>query len=260
LPDDENRIARQMGLFVEGFDSRDLQRMSSGVLYFRQRAGEAFEDSRLGITRARLLTPDAKLERLASAIAVDPPRLSIRLTAARIPGDDLLGALGLLLRPNLRKAQDFLDQAATVAEAVAPGLWPSIQAILTRHLDEARIKARTADVSATGALAAGAGPGGIAYVLDEVDQALAELSVLADLPEDALARRLKRHRPVLGPDMHPTSVNEQIDSPSPDPKARVVTAVATFIVGLEYLRTVRGEMAMQYIQNAAFALDTARSL
>jgi hypothetical protein len=254
LPDAEDRIARQKGLFVDGFDSRELQRISTGVLYFRQQPGEAFQDPRLGITRDSLLSPNAKLQKLASVIAVDPPRFSNRLTAARIPGDDLFGALGLLLRRNLRMAQEFLNDAAKAAERVSPGLWSSISAILTRHLNEARIKARTADISATGPLATAAGRGGIDYVLDEVDQALAELAAVGDLPPDALTRRLRRHRPVLGPASDLTSVNEPINAPSPTPKATVVTAVGTFIVGLEYLRTVRGEMASQYIQDATFAL------
>ena len=90
---------------------------------------------------------------------------------------------------------------------------------------------------------------------DVVDQALAELSALADLPDDELKRQLGRHRPALGPDMRRTSVNEPIAVRSPSPTARLVTAVATFIVALEYLRTVRGEMALQYIQRAAFMLD-----
>jgi hypothetical protein len=253
LPDAENRIARQMGLFIAGFESRDLQRMAAGVLYFRQKPGEALEDPRVGITRARLLTPEAKLQQLASSITVDRPHFSRQLTAARIPGDDILGALGTLLPANLQNAQDFLDEAAKAAERASPGLWRSIEAILMRHLSEARIKARTADISATDTLATGAGPSGI-YILDEVDEALEELAALADLPRDALTRRLRRHRPVQSLAADPVAVRDRIDAPSPDTKARVVTAVATFIVGLEYLRTVRGEMAQHYIQVAAFAL------
>jgi hypothetical protein len=248
LPDAEDRIARQKGLFIDGFDSRDLQRMSTGVLYFRQQPGEAFQDPRLGITRDSLLSPNAKLQRLASVIAVDSPRFSNRLTAARIPGDDLFGALGLSLRHNLGIAQEFLNDVAKAAERVSPGLWSSISAILTRHLNEARIKARTADISATGPLGTAAGSGGIDYVLDEVDQALVELATVGDLPPDALRKRLSRHRPFLGPDSEP------INAPSPTPKATVVTAVGTFIVGLEYLRTVRGKMASRYIQEATSAL------
>src|SRR5262245_20462237 len=254
LPAAENRIARQLGLFVEGFDSRDLQRMTAGVLYFRQKAGEAFEDPRLGITRARLLTPDAKLQQLASSIVVECPRLSKPLAAARIPGDDILGALGTGLPANLHHAQEFLDEAAKAAERLEPGLWSSIEAILLRHLDEARIKARTADVSATGTLTTATGPGGITYILDEVDDALEELAALANLPRDALTRRLQRHRPVQSFTRDSGLIRDPIDAPSPDKKAAVVTAVATFIVGLEYLRTVRGEAARHYIQAAAAAL------
>jgi hypothetical protein len=255
LPDAENRIARQMGLFVDGFDSRDLQRMSSRVLYFRQQPGEAFEDAREGVTRDRLLAPDATLQKLADTTRAEPPRLSSRLADVRIPGEDLLGALGLNLSVNLRKGQDFLNAAAAVAQRLSPQLWPAIREILTRHLNEARIKARTADVSPIGALTTGPGPAGITYVLDEVEQALVELAALANLSDDALTRLLHCHRPVLGPVHHPVSVNDPIDPPSNDPTAHLVTAVATFVVGLEYLRTVRGEMAMHYFQNASQLLD-----
>jgi hypothetical protein len=258
LPDAENRIARQKGLFFEGFDSRDLQRMSLGVVYFRQRAGEAFEDPRLGITRNRLLTPDAKLEQLASSITSHRPRLSKRLLAARIPGDNIIGALGISLPEVLSQSQDFLNEAARVTAQIAPELWLSIEAILTRHLNESRIKARTDDISASGTLTT-VDEGDIVYILDEVDQSLEELAALADLRRDALMRLLRRHRPVLGPEMEPTPVDESIDLPSVEPKVRVVTAVAIFVVGLEYLRTVRGEMAIRYMEKAADALDPNRT-
>jgi hypothetical protein len=123
-----------------------------------------------------------------------------------------------------------------------------------RLLDEARIKARTADVSVIGPPATQRGRGGIDYVLDEVDQTLAELSALANVPPDALTTRLRRHRPVLGPSFNPVSVNEPIDPPAPSDTARIVTAIGVFVVGLEYMRTVRGEMAEQYVQNVAYVL------
>jgi hypothetical protein len=76
------------------------------------------------------------------------------------------------------------------AEEVSPELWPSVQEILTRHVSEARIKARTAEISIS-TLARGR-RAGITYVLDEVDQALVELAVLAKLPDDALTQRSDR--------------------------------------------------------------------
>jgi hypothetical protein len=85
---------------------------------------------------------------------------------------------------------------ATCAEHVSPGLWAAIEAIPVCHFDESRIKARTADISATSALAAEVRRGGISYIVDEVDQVMAELG---SLPPDALAKRLRRHRPGAGP-------------------------------------------------------------
>ncbi len=92
LPEPENRISRQKALFVEGFDSRDLQRLVSGALYFRQGKGEAFEDPKRGITHAQLLDPDAQLQHLADSIKPRPPRLSSPLGATKVPGSNIFGA------------------------------------------------------------------------------------------------------------------------------------------------------------------------
>ena len=257
LPEAENRIARQRALFVEGFDSRDLQRLSLGVLYFRQQPGEAFEDPRLGITRRQLLAPDAGLQQLADSITPRPSKLSSRLTATPLPSDDLFGTLGLSLPANLRTGQRFLDQLASGAERVEAGFWPALKAILERHLDEARVKARTADVSAPTQLATERGPGGINHVLDEVDASLLELASLVGLEGDAFARPLRTHRPVLGPDRRHASVAELDSLRSTTPKVRIGLAAGLFIVALEYLRTVRGKLAEQYVQDATSELDGA---
>lgn len=44
LPDEDNRIARQQGLFVAGFHPRDLGHVTIDRIYFRQIPGETFED------------------------------------------------------------------------------------------------------------------------------------------------------------------------------------------------------------------------
>src|SRR5262249_50333239 len=227
--------------------SRDLQRLSLGVLYFRQQPGEAFEDFALGITRARLLTPDAKLQQLADSIASRPPKLSARLTATRLPGDDVFGALGMRLPANLHKAQKFIDQLAVQAERVEPGLGLALKSILERHLAVARIAARTADISAPNQLVA-RDVAGISHMLDDVNNAFHELAAVADLSPDALEYPLNSHRPL--PRLDDAPVNEPVKLPSSIRKAQVVLAVAFFIVGLEYLRTVRGEVAEQYFQKA----------
>jgi hypothetical protein len=257
LPDPENRIARQKGVFIDGFDSRDLQRLAVGVLYFRQQPGEAFEDVRLGVTREHLLSPDAKLERLAKEITAKPPQFSRSLATVRLPADDIFGALGIMLSTNLYKAQNFLDCLAFEAERVEAGLWPAIEEILHRHFGEARIAARTADVSAPAQLALTSIPYGIKTVMDEVNATLEELALLVKLDKDLLRTTLRRHRPVL----RPISMREWDKVPELLPNAttsqQIALTVGLFLVGLEYLRTVRGPMAEQYFQHAELLLRQA---
>jgi hypothetical protein len=231
-----------------------LQRLAVGVLYFRQQAGEAFEDVRLGITRERLLSPDAKLEKLAKETAAEPPQLSRYLTTVRLPADDIFGALGIMLSSNLFKAQEFLDRLAVEAERIEAGLWPAIEEMLHRHFGEARIAARTADVSAPAQLALTSDPYSVKTVMGEVNATVGELATLVGLDNDLLRGMLRQHRPVLKPIFNPEPVNEPPELPNATPRQQVALAVGLFLVGLEYLRTVRGPMAEQYIQHADFAL------
>jgi hypothetical protein len=256
LPDAENRIARQQGLFMEGFASRDLQRLAVGVLYFRQQRGEAFEDPYLGITRERLLAPDAKLQKLADSIASCPPRLSVHLAGVRLPDDDLLGALGLKLSGNLHWGQGVLDRLAAEAERVEPGLWNRLRDIVARHFNEARIAARTNEVGVPGKMDMRRGYGGIDYILDDVNAALEELANLVDLRHDTLTRLLREHRPLHSGGARPgTSHPAEIDLPGATPKERLALAASLFLVGLEHMRVVRGDAARQFLQYATFKLE-----
>jgi hypothetical protein len=262
LPDSENRIARQQGLFLEGFASRDLQRLSVGVLYFRQQRGEAFEDPYLGITRGQLLAPDTKLQQLADSIVSGPPKLSVHLLGVRLPEDDLLGALGLKLSDNLNWGQDVLDRLATEAERVEPGLWNRLRDIVARHFDEARIAALTAEVGVSGKIATRCGDGGIDFVLDEVSAALEELADLAGLESDALTRLLWEHRPLLSAGAPPDTMSlAEVELPDATPKGQLVLAAGLFLVGLEHLRVVHGGMALEFLKGADLKLGAlAREL
>jgi len=231
--------------------------LASGAIYFRHQEGEAFEDAARGITSAELLAPEAELLKLADRIRSSGPRptLSARLGATRVPGADLFGALGLCLLTNLYKAQRFLDEAASEAEALEPGLWPRLRVIIETHLKEACSAAKTADLAAPSLLVAELDRGGIHHMLDDVDLALAELAKLAGLTPDALRQPFAQHRPhkveKRRPDVDPLS------PPAATPRARLAFAVGLFLIGLEYLRTVRGAVAEQYFQQASFALRRA---
>jgi FRG domain len=252
LPDPENRISRQKALFVEGFESRDLQRLVSGALYFRQQEGEIFEDPKRGITRGQLLAPEARLARLAERIKPRPPRLSTPLGAAKVPGSDIFGALGLHLGANLHKAQNFLNELANRSELVEPGLWPQLKGIIEAHLNEARIASRTADFAAATTFIA-EDSAGVRRMLDDVDLAFRELERVARVEPGFLANSfaLQRPRNVLEASEHTSRAQDAAMSLSvASTRGQIVLAVGLFLVGLEYLRTVPGAVAEQYLQGA----------
>jgi hypothetical protein len=250
LPESENRIARQKGLFIDGFDSRQLQRTASGAIYFRQ-SGEAFIDTERGITRERLLAPDAALQKLADEIADAPPKprasLSGRLADTRMPGTDIFGTLGLSLPRNLFWAQDFLNTAAEEAERQEKGLWPAIRAILDAHLDEARTAAATADRGAPSDPVMHRARTGQVHAFDDVDASLSELERIAALKPGVLRTHFASRRPhKLYNGARPGDAPAAVATP----KARLAYTVGMFLVGLEYMRTVGGATAHQYFQRA----------
>jgi hypothetical protein len=256
LPDEENRIARQEGVFISGFDSRALQRLTTGAIFFRQRPGETFEDPRLGITRTRLLSPDSRLLRIAESVQASPPTLPPRVAATRIPSDDFFDPVGLDLAVTLSKCQTFLDEFATKADLVEAGSWRSLRAILERHLERGRLQGRT-DERATfaGELRANE----VVDPADPVGLTLTELAEFAGLRRDELSRLLWSYRPSRGVDgRDDVKQMQQLEVPEGGPKSALALALGQFVVGLEHVRTVRGEVAQFCAQLAGWTSDEPR--
>jgi hypothetical protein len=234
LPD-PNRIARQQGLFVEGFVSKDLERVAGHVLYFEQQPGEAYEDPCSGVTRLHLLEADPKLAVLVDSVISSPPKYSFQLASISIPDSDILGSIGMHLMGNLYHGQDFLDRLAAEADLVEPGLWCKLKAIIESYFKEASIAARTVNIAGPQELKTK--PGGFApigYVLDEVDAVLTELARLADLQPDTFMRLLREHRPhaLTGRPEIAGSVVDDLRLRSP--KAKLGFAASIFVVALEH--------------------------
>ena len=100
LPDPENRIARQQGVFVAGYDTRNLQQVSIDRIRFYQRPGEIFDDPHDGITGEVLYTPDSRIAELADEIkarvqARPPRRLVANLAEAHLPSNPIIGSSGV---------------------------------------------------------------------------------------------------------------------------------------------------------------------
>jgi hypothetical protein len=140
LPDPENRIARQHGVFVAGYDTRNLQEVSIDRIRFYQRPGEVFEDPSYGITRDVLYTPDSRLLDLAEKIKADvrPKRLLPDIAAARLPGNPIIGCQGVALFAQIRAADDFF---AALRQATTPEMLSQISRIFDAYFTGARAHA-----------------------------------------------------------------------------------------------------------------------
>ena len=73
LPNDDNRIGRQQGVFVAGYNPRDAAAVTIDRIYFRQQPGIIFEDPRAGVTRLDLM-PEAAPARFSAAYGWTSPR------------------------------------------------------------------------------------------------------------------------------------------------------------------------------------------
>jgi hypothetical protein len=119
LPDRDNRIGRQSGVFIDGFEPRDLQEITIDRLYFRQLPGEVFEDPAVHVTAAELLPDDSPLALLAAEIKNAHRRrcLHPRLGSARLPRDGVIGSDGSALFAQLREGSSFFDRLKATLDA-----------------------------------------------------------------------------------------------------------------------------------------------
>jgi hypothetical protein len=258
LSEQNNRIARQQGVFIRGFDSNDLQRLRSGVLYFRHESNEAYVDDSMGITPEDLLNPDEVLQQLADRLKdastsdAIPLTLSPVLSSVKWPSDNLFGSLGLSLLANLTNAQNFLNELVTEAENVESELAEKLRNILIHHFSAARIAARTAEVGAPT-------PQGDATeelirspvddIPDDVDDSISQLAHLADIEPVAFLRRFRNLRPYFQ-----NHEDDPLLTPPESSMKGIAEAAALFIIGLEHLRIVRGDVSMKLFSRARLRL------
>ena len=143
LRDDDNRIARQRGLFVAGFSARDLQQVAIDRIYFEQQPGYVFEDPRRRITRDHLLPEGTLLSKLAEEArtrrASRPAlRLSASLATVPLPPETVVGSQGSLLWSQLHRAHEYFEELRRTIETLGDGeaarVRAGVQAVLRDYL------------------------------------------------------------------------------------------------------------------------------
>ena len=114
IPDEDNRIRRQQGLFVSGFQPRDLQNVAIDRIHFRQLPGEVFEDACAKIEEKHLLPDRTAVTALTRQIRVGYEKrarvpIAPLIGSARLPEDGIIGSAGSLLSSQLEIGRRFFE-------------------------------------------------------------------------------------------------------------------------------------------------------
>jgi FRG domain len=245
LRDVDNRISRQRGVFLAGYQVRDLQQVSIDRLRFRQRPGEIFEDPSRGITAAKLLPPDSPIEILARDVRARAGRrrrtLNAGLASARLPANPLIGSDGAQLFAQVRAAADFFDELRELVPA------ETIDALAVIFDDYFRAARARADVDE--ALNLAAPTPGTPPIVTATD-ALANLTGTdADRLWAAVFRELK---PGPADDFLGEPRAAPLDAQTAD--ERLAFACALFLAAWEHLQFVGGTAGRRLLKSARSVL------
>lgn len=248
LHDADNRIARQQGVFIGGYQVRDLQEIAIDRLYFRQRPGEIFEDPSRGITAAHLLPPDSPIEELASDLRAHAQggrrrRFSAGLASARIPGNPVIGSQGALLFSQVRDAGKFLD---ALRESHNVEMVDAIADIFDRYFAAARARADVNEAPD----AHSSSPGVLA------------ISTAVDALADLTGTDRDRLWATIFDELVPGPAEEVLGKPTGTPlelttageDERLAVACALFLAAWEHLQFIRGSSARRLLMSASLVL------
>jgi hypothetical protein len=148
IPDEENRIRRQQGVFIENCDPRHLKEARMTVYYFRQQPGVVFEDPLAGIDRKTLLPDNTGLAQLADSIKKRFPSpeaipLDPKLASLVMPHATIIGSMGSLLRVQVDHGARFLGWLrAQLDELGGDAVVAEIREIFVAYFEACRQHAR----------------------------------------------------------------------------------------------------------------------
>jgi hypothetical protein len=247
LRDVDNRIGRQRGLFVAGYEVRDLQQVSIDRLRFRQHPGEVFEDPSRGVVAAMLLQPDSPIQSLADEVCARARgrrrMLNAGLASARLMAYPLIGSDGAQLFAQVRAAADFFDE---LRELVPPKTVDALATIFDDYFRAARARADVAEALNSQAPKAEAPTPPIVTAIDEL---AALTGTHADRLWAAVFHELK-----------PGPADDFLDEPRVSPLEvesaddRLAFASALFLAAWEHLQFVGGTAARRLLESARSAL------
>ena len=252
IPDEDNRIKRQQGFFINGFDPFALQNYIINQIFFWQQPGEVFEDPRNGIDESTLLPDHTQLTYIAESIRNDfaknrGPGLSRSIAEIKLPQQGIIGTQGSLLRSQIEDSSKFFRKLNEILHDIA-GIdgCEALTGILHKHFLEIRNEKYVGQIPVGGGTEAMDSP---------LFTTIKELAEWADLGLrslwDYIVAKLDGG-PGEYDSGHPTNAPEPIVKSK---RQIIVFSTALFLAGWEHLRYVDGKKARRLVLEAVSVLE-----
>jgi hypothetical protein len=255
IPESDNRIARQQGVFLGGYQVRDLQNASIDRIHFRQKPGEVFEDPSLNITKEYLLPDRSPIAQIAAKMKEQSktptfyPTIHPLIGATHVPETSLIGSRGLHLFAQVREAGSFFARLRDHVEQLDnKDLAEELGYIFKSYFQESHALADVGDLPTDN---------DDQRPLDPFENAISQLArscrmddkKLWDGIEELLPREVDYQAASKAQEWRPLE-------PSRD-NERIALACALYLAGWEHLKQVGGQFARGVTAKAELVLENA---
>lgn len=249
IPSEDDRIRRQLGVFIGGFQVHDLSGFVIDRILFWQQPGVVFEDPRNGVDQQTLLPDRTPLTDLARRVRETCRSSSLEggLGMVELPQPGVIGSQGSLLWSQVRDAATFFSEVegALIASSIH-GEAEHVVSILRGYFQDIRDEKYVGRIPRDGSTKA-------------ADKALfvavASLAAWSGTDERQLWKYIYGQlagAPSEYDHGHPVS-SEKPDAPSI--QGRIALAAALYLAGWEHLRHVDGKRARQLVAEARLLLQ-----
>lgn len=244
IPSEDDRIRRQQGIFIGGFQVHDLSGFAVDRILFWQQPGLVFEDPRNGVDEQALLPDRTPLSDLALRVRQSCESRSRErgLGIVELPEPGVIGSRGSLLLAQISEATDFFSG---IADALAgSGLYEEtehVASILRRYLQDIRDEKYVGPLPRDGSTKA---------TDNALFGAVASLAEWSQTNERTLWK-FTYGQLSGGPSEYDYGRPESPPMPrlSSD-RGRIAVAVALYLAGWEHLRYVNGTRARRLAAEA----------
>lgn len=254
ITDKENRITRQQGVFLAGYQVRDLQNMAIDRVYFRQQPGVVFEDEAAQITEKFLLSDQSEVYRLAKGLKKrfeddegGEPHLHSMIAATLVPEMSIIGSSGEYLFAQMREAKEFFRK---LGEHIA--LMPEHATLLDTLSDIFSEYFRSSmALAAVGELPATTSKREFLYPFGD---AVTRLATISNVDKEFLWKRVNEYIPNDFVSSPHSTVFQDLESKSITEMERIAIACTFYLAGWERLKHIEGNTARRLTNDALLEL------